>query len=119
MKYEKQFEEFLKSDFFKGKVKTVMEIIEQRFEDCFLFNLKDIIEKTKRSFSSVTDIELSNIYSEEAISKLIEENKFVKIKNSYILMKKFKENYEFMNIFNDLTNEEKNNLVSKILINKI
>lgn len=119
MKYEKQFEEFLKSDLFRSKVKIIMNIIEQYFENSFLFDLSDVIEKVKGSFTSHIDVSLSNIYSEEAISKLIEENKIVKIKNSYILMKQFKKNYEFMNIFNDLSKKEKNDLVSKVLINKL
>ena len=119
MKYEKQFEEFLNSDYFKDKVKVVKDLIRERFEDYFLFDLEEIIERAKASFSSVTDINLSNIYSKEAISILIEENKIVKIKNSYILMKQFKKIYDFMIIFNDLSNEEKDKLISKILINKI
>ena len=119
MKYEKQFEEFLKSELFESKVKLIMELIEQHFENSFLFNLSDIIEKAKKSFTSLADAELSNIYSEEAIKKLIEKNKLIKIKNSYILMEQFKKNYDFMNIFIDLSNEEKSNLVSKIMMNKI
>jgi hypothetical protein len=119
MKYEKEFEEFLESNLFNSRIKVVMELIEQRFEDSFLFNLSDVIEKTQASFSSVIDIELSGIYSKEAILKLIEKNKVVEIKKSYMLMKTFKNNYEFMNIFKDLSDEEKSNLVSKILINKI
>lgn len=119
MKYEKQFEEFLKSDLFRSKVKIIMDIIEQHFENSFLFGLSDVIGKAKGSFTSHTDIFLSNIYSEEAIKKLIEKNKLIKIKNSYMLMEQFKKNYEFMNTFNDLSDEEKSNLVSKILVNKI
>ena len=119
MKYEKQFEEFLKSDLFESKIKVIKEIIEQHFEDSFLFSLEEVIKKIRGSFSSPVDVALSNIYSEEAISRLIEENKIVKVKNSYILMKQFKKNYEFMNTFNDLSKKEKNDLVSKVLINKL
>ena len=119
MKYEKQFEEFLKSDVFKGRIEIIMETIEGRFENRFLFDLKEVIEIVRKSFSNVTDTELSNIYSEEAISNLIEKNKIIKVKNSYMLISQFKKNYEFINIFNSLSNEEKSNLVSKILINKI
>ena len=115
MKYEKQFEEFLKSELFRSKVEIIMELIEQHFENSFLFNFSDVIEKAKKSFTSLADIELSNIYSEEAIIRLIEKNKLIKIKNSYILMKQFKKNYEFTNVFNDLSNEEKNKILSIII----
>ena len=115
MKYEKQFEEFLKSDLFRSKVKIIMELIEQHFENSFLFNFNDIIEKAKKSFTSLADVELSNIYSEEAIKKLIEKNKLIKIKNSYILMEQFKKNYDFMSTFNDLSGEEKNKILSIII----
>lgn len=119
MKYEKQFEEFLKSDLFRSKVEIIMELIEQHFENSFLFNFSDIIEKAKKSFTSLADVELSNIYSEEAIKKLIEKNKLIKIKNSYILMEQFKKNYDFMSTFNDLLTEEKNKILSIIIENKI
>lgn len=115
MKYEKQFEEFLKSELFRSKVEIIMELIEQHFENSFLFNFSDIIEKAKKSFTSLADVELSNIYSEEAIKKLIEKNKLIKIKNSYILMEQFKKNYEFMSVFNDLSDEEKNKILSIII----
>lgn len=121
MKYEKEFEEFLESNLFNSRIKVVMELIEQRFEDSFLFNLSDVIEKTQASFSSVIDIELSGIYSKEAILKLIEKNKVVEIKKSLInkTIFKIKDKYVLYSRLNLILGEKieaKENCFKKNLI---
>ena len=53
MKYEKQFEEFLKSDLFESKIKIIKEIIEQHFEDYFLFSLEKVIKKLEEVLAAL------------------------------------------------------------------